>query len=213
MGNRKPTTFDGSKFSPWQILGAANAYYTLSGLFTSTLSRTTAEVERQSLHMDEIAASATNRLLALELYLKALLVGANEVVPMKHDLKALFEALPNDMQQTVTHYFDERSKLDLGHKLSWQLTLYFRLGDDFDHTHVRKKKESVPTGPSLSALLTRNQHGFVVSRYLFQEVTRDNISTFDYEYRRLAILCGVLCEALENSLPDRSPEYKRAFSF
>lgn len=204
---------DGSKFSPWQVLDAANSYYALSNTFTSSLPREMREVERSKPTMGDIAASATNRIFALELYLKAMLIGGSQTFPKEHDLKLLFDALPKDTQQTIKFHFGERSKLDADSNVCWQLSICFRLGGYFDDTEDRKAKRSSPTDPSLSALLVRNRHGFAVSRYIFQEAKHDKSSFFEYEYKRLAILCSILCEGLETSLPMNQSDYRRNFSF
>jgi hypothetical protein len=204
---------EGSKFSPWQVLDAANSYYALSNTFTSSLPRELGEIERSKPTMSDIAASATNRIFALELYLKAMLIGGDQTFPKDHDLKMLFDALPKDRRQTIKFHFDERSKLDAELNVCWQLSICFRLGGFFDDTEDWRARGSTPTDPSLSALLVRNRHGFAASRYIFQEAKHDKSSFFEYEYKRLAILCSILCEGLETGLPIKQPDYRRNFSF
>lgn len=75
---------DGGLYSPYQVLSAANAYYALSAALTDSLTDTSKEGRRLDIDMDAIAASATNRLLALELYFKALLVGLPVPVAWDH---------------------------------------------------------------------------------------------------------------------------------
>ncbi|MCW2858244.1 MAG: hypothetical protein JWR52_3859, partial [Marmoricola sp.] len=166
-----------------------------------------------SVSMQGAVASATNRLLAVELYLKAFLVGAGVSVPFEHDLKLLFDLLSKENRETIKFHFDDRSKPHTAEGVAWSVTMLFQLGSDFDVRPFRQKPDTARIDPSLSALLVRNRHGFVVSRYLFQEAKFDKVSTYNYEHRALAILCGILCEGLESSLPDRSPIYQRTHQF
>jgi len=212
MGKNK-SGLDGSKYSSWFVLDTANSYYMLSNVITSTLPETMVDVNRSALSMSAIAASATNRIFALELYLKALLIGGNQFFPKDHDLKILFDSLKKETRQIIKEHFDQRCKVNTGAEISWELSIFFRLGGDFDERPALRAKESIPTDPSLSAMLVRNRHGFAVSRYLFEQANHNETSSFDYEYRRLAILCSILCEALENSLPTRPSHYRRTFQF
>lgn len=213
MTKKKSQTLDGH-YSPWQILDAANGYYELSTLFTYSLPKTITEVENSSLRMERAVASATNRLLALELYFKATLIGADVAVPKEHDLKILFDALPKHLRQTVKEHYDDRSQVGTAPDVCWELGIHFRLGSDaFEDAARNQHNATAPTDTSLSALLVRNRHGFVSSRYLFQNARHDKISSYNYEYKRLAILCGILCEGLENSLPSKQSGYARNFIF
>lgn len=212
MARNKTMSSDGSKHSVWQVLDAANAYYSLSTVFTSSLPYYIADVD-SSLSMQGAVASATNRLLAVELYLKAFLVGAGVSVPFEHDLKILFDLLSKENRETIKFHFDERSKPHTGVGVAWSVTMLFQLGADFDVRPYRKQPDTAIIDPSLSALLVRNRHGFVVSRYLFQEAKFDKVSAYHYEHRALAILCGILCEGLESSLPNRSATYQRNHQF
>jgi hypothetical protein len=212
MAKNKKLSSDGSKHSVWQVLDAANAYYALSTVFTSSLPYHIEEIP-SSLRMDGAIASATNRLLALELYLKAFLIGAGVTVPFEHDLKSLFDLLSKENREIIKNHFDERTKLHVGEGVAWSVTMLFQLGSDFDVHPFRPQPGASRIDPSLSALLVRNRHGFVVSRYLFQEAKFDRVSAYHYEHRALAVICGILCEGLENSLPDRSPRYRRTHQF
>lgn len=208
---RKP--LDGSKYSSWQVLEAANAYYALSNVFTDALPETMDGVDRAMVNMDAGVASATNRILALELYLKAILIGANLSMPLVHDLRILFGALPSVYRNKFLKSFDDRCGLDNGLGVAWQLTFSFQLVNDFENAKLGKRGKAQDFDQTLSGLLYRNWEGFVVSRYLFSDATLSQVSRYDYEYRRLAIICGILCETLEKELPNGSPTYKRTFAF
>ena len=203
---------DGAQYSAWQVLDSANAYYELSAVFTSRLPATLNEpIERGDL----AAASATNRILALELYLKAMLIGLEAQIPQEHDLKILFDALPVRNQEEIKHYFDIRCQALPQNNIPWELCIFFGIGstllDDASLDKVEDRR--VRSDHSLDGLLIRNRGGFVASRYLFEKAKPNHISMFNYEHRRLGILCSVLCEGLENGLPQRQVKYKRHFGF
>lgn len=56
---------------------------------------------------------------------------------------------------------------------------------------------------SLKALLVRNKDAFRMWRYLQQEARLDRVTRFDYEFRRLSVVCQVLHDILVGSLPPR----------
>ena len=106
IGKNKARVFDGSKYNMWQVADMANCYYELSKTFTSNIPTTPANIAKQHFLG---GASATNRILALELYFKALLVGQQGSVPMDHDLMALFNALPAFFRREIERMFDKRA--------------------------------------------------------------------------------------------------------
>lgn len=93
MTKSKKKSPEGATYSSWQVLNSANSYYALSTGFTLSLPRSLRDVEKSFTGMEGATASATNRILALELYIKAYLVGAEVSVPFEHDLKLLFDLL------------------------------------------------------------------------------------------------------------------------
>lgn len=203
---KKREPFDGSKYSPWSVLEAANAYYALSKVFTANIQKY--GIEHPNMH--ESVASATNRILALELYMKAFLVGACMPVPMEHNLVTLFNALPERLREYCNRLYDEGDKANprqmrIRVESAFQLT---EVPGELEITHTR-----IEFDPSLTALLERNKLGFVDSRYLFQSARRDQVGLYDYEYPRLALICSILCEVLERDLQNRPPTYQRLFSF
>jgi hypothetical protein len=212
---RKPVQkLDGSALSIWQILEAANAYYELSSAFTSTMPSGIDLCGPPTERLDLAMASATNRIFALELYLKACLIRSGTLMPMEHDLKNLFDSLPDKMQNSISENYAHRIKLEKLPYTPWDLTYCFRLGtEDLNADDVAREMPSVDFDPSLSSLLERNRAGFVSSRYLFSSAKLEKISCFTYEHRPLAILCRILCEALENSSATRPSLYIRHFKF
>lgn len=206
-------TLDGALFSPWQLLSAANAYYALSCVLADQFPKGQGGTNTGLPSGSAIAASATNRILALELYLKAFLVGNDLAVPCHHNLVLLYDALPQKAREIIRIHFDENN--DLNHVQGDLIELFycFQLGPSLSEQSSRKILKSLPEDISLIGLLDRNRKGFVSSRYLFEQARRDRPQYFLYEYWRLGILCGVLCAMLEAALPNPPQHYIRTFNF
>jgi hypothetical protein len=205
------TILNGALFSPWQVLESANAYYALSLVFTSKLPIYVSATE-PVVNMDEAMASATNRILALELYLKALLIGANAEFPADHDLPKLYRCLQADIQIEVEKEFDKKKHIANNPKIIAQGIHWFQLTSQPGQT-IAKRAKPKPVDNTLAGLLERNRRAFMDSRYLFDQAKFEESSVFLYEHLRLAILCDVICTLLEELLPNRYQSYERKFSF
>jgi hypothetical protein len=207
---KQPKTFDGSKLSVWQVLVWANGYYELSTVFTAGLPAN----EDGLFERDDLAiSSATNRVLALELYIKALLMGTGVPVPKDHDLVVLFDSIPDDLRQKIRRLFDELvTRMPVGAR--WAIHIHYGLGSKPDSVTPEEVKRASPScDDSLDAMLERNRKGFVSSRYLFQDAKRNELGCFTYDHRLLAVLCRILCEGLELDMAGKQPGYKRHFEF
>jgi hypothetical protein len=210
MGKKKPKMLQGSDYNVWVVVDLANSYYEMSATFTSNLP-TTVEglMEQRFLGV----ASATNRILALELYLKAVLVGQRGPFPATHDLVVLFGALPEFIRQDAERRFNER--IQATHKgPNWALRYFLGVGLMPSSAEREKAERAVPPSEdSLAGLLERNKNRFVDSRYLFEYAKSDQPFSFNYELRALAILCSIMCEGLERAMQDQNPGYVRRFRF
>lgn len=199
MGKNK-IQYASGRYSPWQLLGAANAYYALSEVATARYPESAEAMAETPVNPSGALASATNRILALELYLKALLVGSSVAVPMVHNLVILFNHLPDATKaEIVSHYEQRRRAVDWADR-SISVILCFQLDVPVDSTAIEKSVEGAPIDPTLIGLLERNNNGFIDSRYLFQRASASEANSFQYEYRHLAILCNLLRGALEENL-------------
>ena len=94
-------TVDASTWSIWQVIEHANTYFEFSKLFTDKLPPSIHDLDLVAQRTDLATASATNRILALELYLKAFIAARRLPVPKDHDLVVLFSALPEDIRKFV----------------------------------------------------------------------------------------------------------------
>lgn len=204
---------DGAAFSPWQLLSAANAYYALSCVLADQFPKDGNGATNGLPVGSAIAASATNRILAIELYLKAMLVGHNRPVPCDHDLVLLYDSLPEQTRDVIKLNFSENNNLDHAQGRLIELYYRFQLGSSLSKQQYNDSPEPLPKDTSLDGVLDRNRGGFVLSRYLFEKAQLDKPAEFLYEHWRLAILSGVLCQMLESALPAPPLHYHRPFQF
>src|SRR5450830_797683 len=161
--NKNVPMLDGSKWSPYQIMAAANAHYELSAVVTSTASDNCSVHRHEKQTLANIGASATNRILAAELYLKALLVAIPSEFPATHDLVWLFETLPTEAQQQLVDAYDALIAIGKDVDMNWSLDVVFQNG-----TVPLGRPPSLLFDEALPALLARNKNGFSQWRYLFQ---------------------------------------------
>jgi hypothetical protein len=208
--SKKPF-LNGASFSPWQVLTSANAYYALSLVFTTKLP-VYANGPIPDIDMEEAIASATNRVLALELYLKALLIGAGVHFPADHDLPTLYQTLPEYIRIEVEKEFSKKKAIADDPNILAQGIHWFQLTQKPGQS-IEKLAKAPRIDNTLVGLLERNRKAFIESRYLFDKAKFHESSIFVYEHLRLALLCSVLCTLLEDSLQNRYENYKRTFSF
>lgn len=186
-------------YSPFQLLGAANAHFALSEAYTSTFPEDQETMSQTPIDMDKSLASATNRILAVELYFKSLLVALPVPVPMVHDLVVLFEHLPPEVCNTITQHYNHYTR-QISSDHAQAVIITFRLNVAVDVGKMKSEIVQPDINLSLATLLELNRDGFVDSRYLFERAVTDESRHYIYHYRRLAILCRVLREILDVSL-------------
>lgn len=203
---------NGALYSPWQLLNAANAHYALSCVLTDKVPSQPHIVAKPHTG-SEIAASATNRILALELYFKALLVGHNADLPLTHDLVVLYQALPKESRDEIQDEFSQLNNSEHAGERLVELIMCFQLTPELPSDWPSKAYDSSPKDTSFAGVLERNRAGFVLSRYLFEQARFDRETFYLYEFWRLALICGVVCNILENNLQNCSTSYKRGFDF
>jgi hypothetical protein len=201
MGSKNVRHSDGALYSPRQVLDAAHAYYALSAVLTDRLPDDLDEVNKMPVQLDVLAASATNRILALELYFKALLVAEGRPIPWDHDLIVLFEANSQAVRDSLEVCFEEKCA-DISPSTALALVGAFQLGNEIQDEAVSQAYAKRPAGKSLVAMLERNRRGFAISRYLFENAVHNKPSLFVYEYRHLGIVCDLMRSMMELAIPE-----------
>lgn len=136
--------------------------------------------------------SATNYGLALELYLKSLLImeGATEI--KGHHLDTLFEKLSDDTKQEITKAYQNAGGLERKETFYIRGRLTGTVGNEAVTTPAR--------GTKLNQLLKNNKDIFVIFRYMFEKARTQNWEYFFFEHENLDDAISALATMAEQLL-------------
>ena len=150
--------------------------------------------QRAAANIGAMVASATNLVLAIEVYLKALLWYHGVSAPKTHELPKLFGDLPPDVRRTVGSVYERLRKSEAAETAA---TAEFAV-------HIANPSEGKPNfarsaqrGFDIQAVLQRNASAFVIWRYLFTHPTTTAAEPLIYEFLRL----GFIATAIREQLP------------
>jgi hypothetical protein len=141
-------------------------------------------------NMGELIASATNVALAIELYLKALLLRSGQAAPMTHELPSLFAKLPSSVQLKVEQVYERlQATAKKGAAAAFAV-------------HVAGKNSPRPRfgqgaqtqDNTLKGVLQRAASAFVTWRYLFAHAPTESGAPLTYEFLRLSLAAQALRE-------------------
>jgi hypothetical protein len=133
----------------------------------------------------DLAACAANMAFALELYLKLMIALPGGQVPHTHDLRRLYDALPDWMRMKVVERYREKGPFRV-------ITLATGLGDSPEW--LDSKSADLPS------VLSRSGDAFDAWRYMFEiEV----LPAGEYQYRRFeygSLDCA--CQAIRDTISE-----------
>ena len=142
-----------------------------------------------------IFVSATNYGLAIELFLKSLLIMEGNEDIYGHDLLKLFNKLSNqtqsDLIKTYTKLLNNKD----------QKVLYIRAS--LSTTSNEKFEQIGPhpiRGTKLKQILKNNQNMFTMFRYMFEQGRSEDVEQFYFEYGYFDILCEALIKVSKDFL-------------
>ena len=125
--------------------------------------------------MGDVVACATNLAFALELYLKALLTQLDLPVPQVHDLRSLYDAIPQPVRTLIESVYDAARPDDMR-----------RMGGRVSFTYSKGPLEEAPPpwddynmSLALPDLLARSKDLFQSWRYVF-EFSQPEGSSFQF---------------------------------
>lgn len=128
--------------------------------------------------------SATNYGLALELYLKSLLIMEGNIEIKGHHLDNLFEKLSDDTKREISKTYQRAGGLERRETLHIRGRLTGAVGNEAATTPVR--------GTKLNQLMKNNRDIFVIFRYMFEKARTQNWEYFFFEYENLDIAISAL---------------------
>ena len=151
-------------------------------------------------HIGELIVSATSLALALEIYLKALLLVLGQPAPTVHNLDQLLDLIPKKHRQAVeANYNKHRSAENPEHTSGVSLHVVHHGGP------TPPFERATALSMSLGSLLRRNAGAFVTWRYLFAHGPTKTGEPLSYEYVRLRFAADAIRSAiLDNHTPGKA---------
>lgn len=166
-------------------LVCADAFQRLAELFIGRIGTDVKEGRQDpSTEFGDLVACATNLSLALELYMKALITQLELTVPKDHDLRSLFDTLPQQVKTQIEEVYDKawRSQWN-GRRAS--ITIAKGPYDEPPWSDYSNESKD------LGALLQRSRDVFCSWRYIY-EFTEPEGSPYQFhqfEYGLLLCAC------------------------
>ncbi len=147
-------------------------------------------------HFGDLVACASNLAFALELYMKTLLAHLELPVPQDHDLRNLYDSIPQEWKAPVEDRYGALLSRWVGQRAS--ITLAKGPADDplWDDYPCKSKE--------LPEVLARSRHLFQSWRYIYEftEPSRSAYQLHQFEYGPLISACEAFRETLMGLLED-----------
>ncbi|MET2949646.1 HEPN domain-containing protein [Vibrio owensii] len=175
------------------IMGG-DSHMRIANSFLQTMPYEIEEIAKNGLeNSGNLFACATNLALSIELYLKALLI-KHEIRPAKvHDLKELYETLPNSEKKRVESAYKSYKPYPLN---PFDKSSSFTFLASKSGPRVKKK--------DMASILSRSKDNFVEFRYIFDSIDKSNTNSIMFEYG--ALWC--IARALRLQLGDPTINYE-----
>jgi len=145
--------------------------------------------------------SATNYGLALELYLKSLLIMEGSTEIKGHHLDSLFEKLSDETKQEIINAYQNVGGLERKE--------VFYIRGRLTGSNVDEAANTPARGTKLNQLLENNKDIFVIFRYMFEKARTQNWEYFFFEYENLDVAISALSSVADQIL---TPEEKQKVS-
>lgn len=158
--------------------------------------------EIEKISPTDIFASATNYGLAIELYLKTLLIMEGTIEVNGHHLDKLYEKLPATTRSAIEEIYrgmggNERQK-----------TLYIR--GRLEGSPSENLNPEPARGTKIAQLLKNNRDIFVTYRYMFEKARSSKWDYFCFEFGNLDILVFALSKTADEYLSSIEAQKVRA---
>ena len=189
------------KRDPRLAMLTADAFARNSKLFTDSLPKDmhqSANVAAQNL--GGLFASATNLALAVELYLKSLMILLRMDIPNTHELWAIFKRLPPKLRSEIEIEFDSSFDSVPGQPVGLLLDVW--AGGE-PKALLPEILTPAKGKYDIKSVLKRGNNAFVTWRYIYEMGEEGRHVFIEYEYGRLGVLCEILHRIIESGLRDR----------
>lgn len=190
---------DPHKVSVKAAIASGDAFHAHAEKFWLLVQQHTGAADKAAAaNIGELVASATSLALAIELYLKALLLALGQSTPMSHDLHDLFERIPKKTRLSIESDYDARRELERAEEASGVSVHVVREGGEPPSFQRPRGTQSMRLGP----LLKRNSSAFITWRYLFAQGSTKPGAPLSYEYVRLGFAAEAIRAALILAQPN-----------
>lgn len=146
-----------------------------------------------------VFASATNYGLAMELYLKTLIIMEGISKPHGHNLDDLYNKLSSNIQKRLNREYkslDGETRKDI---------LYLRAS--LENSNPNNPNNVPERGTKLKQLFKNNNDIFVMYRYMFEQGRTKEWQYFYFEYGNFDLACEAL-KMVSNSLLNEQEQFK-----
>lgn len=195
-GEKKPNSIQRDEADFRTAVLTGDAFFKHAMMFVNSLSP---DIEKSHIqaaaNIGELTASATMMPLAIELYLKALLLVYGKAAPKTHELPSLYAALPEGVKKAcLTTYESFRQNEPSGTAgLELQIVNNRRNpSPKWDDNLTQRSSDH-----SLPAVLQRSSSAFVTWRYLFAINTHEGTQAISYEFLRLSFAARCFRDAFK----------------
>lgn len=183
--------FISGEFIPEAALPCAESFQRLGEQFIDNIGNIPEEsTQNFNIDISNVASSATNLALALEIYLKTLLSQLGKHIPKIHDLWKLYTALPQKIKKEIEDKYDK--------------ALHSLPKNKPDSITIAKGPHNTPEWernklPGIAELLKRSADVFLSWRYIFVYEPKENgYEPHQFEYRLLVLACKAIKACILN---------------
>lgn len=150
-----------------------------------------------SAELGQLVASAVNLAFALELYLKTLLGQLQLRVPQHHNLRNLYDTLPQEVRDEIEKAYDEHWRSQW---LGKHAAITVAKGPSDKPKWNDRRNES----KDLAALLERSGNVFQTWRYIYEFTEPEDGAYQFHQFEYGLLLCA--CQSLRTVILERLPD-------
>ena len=188
----KPKHINASQVSVSAAIASGDAFRDHAEAFCRLVEADSGAADRVAKKdIGELIVSATSLALALEIYLKALLLVLGQPAPTIHNLEQLLNLVPKKQRQAIEAAYNKRRASEQPEDTSGVSLHIVHHGGEFPPF-----ERPGPLSMNLSPLLRRNASAFMTWRYLFAHGPTKSGEPLSYEYVRLRFAADAIRGAI-----------------
>ena len=189
MGKKLPPPIEPGTADVGAAVLSGDAFYRLAQEFVAHAAPNFQTARsRAAANMGELIASATNAALAIEIYLKALLLHSGQAAPKTHELPDLFAKLPSSVRSQVEQAYEcLRATESECATAAFAIHITHTTAPSPNFGEAAKTQDN-----SFKGILQRAASAFVTWRYLFAHGLTESGAPLMYEFLRMSFAAQAL---------------------